>query len=329
VRWLADQERHEDLDAFFAGLPFLDPFAWPPLLMQELGAVATELTLDRTAHGAPHRESTCVFAALRNFFRGDIIGFGSFLDQANEAAGDSPRTSMPSDSSSTATLDTALSLVATSWDRSRTRSSPAERAFVTAQVAMLNTMGDPVVGAQAAQEAMIIARATGSEIVRLYPLLALAEATSTSDPPGALAAAEECMRLDTTWRRSYFMISCSRAASILVERGDLAAGATLWSALLERYDDEGDDNIVAGSIAGFANALAVVSPPPAIEFGALAESGAVSSFPAFDTQPRLRALLATHGAEIAAARERYRGFDRDATFAHLRRILEELGASGA
>jgi len=332
ARWLADTEQWNSLSAWFAALPFLDPFAWPPFTLDELGTIGAELAA-RTELGADSgREPAAVFAALQAFFAGDMDGYARMIGVAEELSNGDPSPVTVNQAAISALftgdIERALALVEDSYTRCRTRSSPAERAWITAQVGMLHTMGDPERGVRAAEESLATARATGSVLVRCYPLVAFVENCSLSDPDRALAAAEECMALDTTRRRAYTVITRARAAAILIGTGDLAKGYALWSEILDASDRDGERAVLAGATALFANALADHDPSLAIELGALAESGAIVSFSAFTTQPRLRELVDTHASAITAARARFDGFGYDDAIAFLRDALSPLTTRG-
>jgi hypothetical protein len=331
-RWLLDGDRIGEVLAFFAELPFLDPFAWPPTTIDELGAIAGAV-VDQAGFADPvGLQRACYVAGYRAFFTGEIDETRRFTEIAHEASSDEPVARILNLMATVALfggdVDRALPFAHAAIERARHEDDPVQLAWMLAYVGPLETMrdDDPL---PYAEEALRVARASGSPIVLLYPLLALMSAIGDSDPSRALAVAEEAMGVDGTRRSTYLNLGRGRAAMIHLGRGEMAEGLSLWQEILRSYADSGERSVFSINLAALADALAPDDASAAIELAALAESDAITAFASFTTQPGLVRLAAGHGDEIAAARSRFEAFGYDDAVAFVADMLERLIAEHA
>ena len=100
--------------------------------------------------------------------------------------------------------------------------------------------GDPVGAVAHAEQAVEVARESPATSVLLYPLFMLSSALMQVDPSRSLAAAEECIRLDQTHRRAWATLCGAPAATIRVNRGEIATGLVHWREVLQQLHWSGE-----------------------------------------------------------------------------------------
>jgi len=144
------------------------------------------------------------------------------------------------------------------------------------------------------------------------------------DPERSLAAAEELARLDRTSRQTYTNLARGQSARLLIWRGAVVEGMTLWRESVRAWVDQGDHAVLSIAMSGMAGGMAGTDPLTAIEFGALAESEAIAHLASFATISDLTPLLESHPDEVAAARARVRDMDYDEAVAHLDALIVRL-----
>jgi hypothetical protein len=186
------------------------------------------------------------------------------------------------------------------------------------------------------EEAVAIARRNPATSALIYPLsiLAVVLAEQQRDPEGALAAAEECIHLDRTQRRSWSTLSEGQVAKIRLDRGELAAGLRLWRDVLRRLDWSGELGQLGIQLADLANSIAGLHPTLALELAAISESLHVSALDApggfgqlFDTA-REAGSDAVHAARSRAATMTY-DEAMSCVFVNLERLITDLEAHEA
>ena len=121
----------------------------------------------------------------------------------------------------------------------------------------------------------------------------LSIAAQRSDPDRALAAAEECVRLDHTHRRTWSTNCAALTAKLRVERGELAEGLRLWRDLLHQLAWSGEVGTLSLGLRALADSIADIDPALALELTAISESGAIAPFPAFDALGQYERLAET------------------------------------
>jgi predicted ATPase len=327
-RWLLDADRIPELTAFFAETTFLDPFAWPPTTLDELGAIAGAAVDQAGVVDHPGSERAAHLAGCRAFFTGEIDECRRYAELALGSSG-GERVAGVFNMMATVTLfdgdvEQALSIARTAIARARRDDDPAQLAWMIAYTGVLETIRDADRALPLADEALTIARATGSTVALFYPLLAVMAAAAETDPSGALAAAEECMRLDRTGRSTYLNLGRGRAAMIHLARGEIAEALSLWQEILRSYADGGERSVFSINLSSLALSVAPHDPSAAIELAALAESDAITAFASFTTQPELIRLAESHPAEVAAAKQRFEGFGYDEAVEFIAVTLDRL-----
>jgi hypothetical protein len=179
------------------------------------------------------------------------------------------------------------------------------------------------------EEAVAIARRSPATSALIYPLsiLTVVLAAQQRDPEGALAAAEECIHLDLTQRKSWSTMSEGQVAKIRVDRGELAAGLRLWRDVLRRFDWAGEHGQLTIQLAALGNSIAGLDPTLAVELAAISESGAIFHFSALDT-PGFEQLIDTARAlgpdTLQAARTKAASMSYDDALNHVFDKLDHL-----
>jgi hypothetical protein len=167
---------------------------------------------------------------------------------------------------------------------------------------------DPAAALAPAEEAVDIARTIPAPSALVYPLcmLSVVLRVEGSDPDRALAAAEECIRLDRSHRKLWTTTSEGTAAMLRVDRGELAAGLRLWSDVLHRFDWAGEVGSLSVQLVGAAAALVDVDPRFALDLAAIADCGVISTARVLDLGlewfTRLAGALGPDAVEAARAR---------------------------
>ena len=305
-RWLLDEGRVGELLKFFADLPYLDAFAFPPLLIDELGALATPVIEEPDARTHPGCETACWLVRARAFFVGDLNEYRRASDLALLAGGSDPTPLTNNDAGVVALYDgdtaSAIKWGRKGVERARRDADPVTLAFVLGQLSTFEALEDEPSALENAHEAVGLARGTGSTVVTFYPLLGLQNAAAYSDPSQSLAAAEESIRLDRTRRQSFRKLGRGRAAMLHLLSGDLIAGSAMCKEVVRSYADDGERSVLAMAVAGWADSVASFDPALAITLGAIAESDAIAAFSTFATMPLLAGFTDRYATEIAAAR---------------------------
>jgi len=325
-RWLLDDGRADELLQRFVDLTYLDAFAYPPMLLDELGALATEAIAESDASAHPGFETACWLVVARAFFAGDLDEYRRVSDLALATGGDDPEPLTCIDAG-VVTLYDGNTAGAIAWgrrgvERARRDGDPALLAWMLGQVATFEALEEDPRALPSAKEAVELARGTGSMIVTFYPLLGLQNAAGYLDPSRSLAAAEESIRLDRTRRQMFRNLGRGRAAMLRIAQGDIAEAFTLGKEVFHAYSNDGERSVFAMAIAAWADEIAPSDPELAIELGAIAESNAIAAFATFTTMRNLIGFPERYTAEIAAARANVEGFDYDDAVEHLTAIFD-------
>ena len=226
-------------------------------------------------------------------------------------------------------LEQALSLAHEGIERARHDDDPAQLAWILGYTGMFESINQSDRTLPLSEEAIRVARSTGSTIALFYPLLSLMSATIESDPARALTAAEESMRLDRTRRATYLNQARMRASIIKVAQGEIAEGVVLWQEILRSYADSGERSVFSISLSGFPRALAPHDWGAAIDIAALSESDAITAYAAFATQPALTQLAEARPSEVADARRRFEGFSYEDAVEFLAVMFKRLISENA
>jgi predicted ATPase/class 3 adenylate cyclase len=296
LRWLLASDRHSEVLGFFADCGWIELALVPFVLLDELGRVA-----DETLQRSKVTETRGYLAALfwvgnRAYQVGDgeryqeVISLGTELDPISQWLFDLRlgEAAMRGD------FATAISIGRTAVEHARRAANPRWLSLMLSVLALVESGSDQGQAVNDVEEAVAIARRSPATSALIYPLsiLAVVLAEQQRDPEGALAAAEECIHLDRTQRRSWSTLSEGQVAKIRVDRGEVAAGLRLWRDVIRRFDWAGELGQLTIQLAALANSIAGLDPTLALELAAISESGAIFHFSALDT-PAFEQLIDT------------------------------------
>ena len=331
-RWLLATDRVVELLAFYRALPFVDPFAIPIAAMDELADIAAE-AIERP--GTPSHlgfVEACYWVSNRAFFDGDMATWRSL----ERTAQSSPH----SDASAVATYMRAPiaifdgdakkhgSMEPPSGGTSATRRRPGTPSVSARAASQFEALAEPAVGLRTAEEALAVARATGSPVVSLFPLVALTTTANNVNPKRALDAADEALRDDATRRQIISNIVRGNVARIRVATGHIADGLTAFREALRSYDDAGERSVFTIILSDVAALLVPIDPLAAADVATLAEGDAIAPFAAFG-RPDLATFAEVRPANVASARDRVAKLSPDdataLVFSTIDRLIAEHG----
>ena len=198
-------------------------------------------------------------------------------------------------------------------------------AFLLAQLSGFQQVHDPELGLRTAERALAVARATGSAVASLYPLLAITTSARYLDPKRALEAADEALRDDSTQRQIVSNIVNGNVGDIRFANGQVIEGLAAFRGALRSYDDAGARTIFTICLGELAAALAPIDPLSAVELAALAESDGIAPFAAFGL-PDLATLAEERPTDVASARDRVAKLSSDDATAVVFTTIDRLVA---
>jgi hypothetical protein len=210
-----------------------------------------------------------------------------------------------------ADVASTLSLTTAAVEHARKTGDPRLVSFVLGVLVVLELgIGTDQVEILAdAEECVTLARHCQAPSALIYALNILAMATQRHDPDRALAAADECIRLDTTHRKTWSGASAATAAKLRLDRGEIVTGLRLYSDILHRLDWSGELFHLVMHVASIAESIVDIDAKLAVEIGAIVESGAIAPFPVFDSPAGAewlaRALENLGPGALTAARARH------------------------
>ena len=335
-RWLLATDRVAELMAFFRELPFVDPFATPITTMDELADIAAEAIERPDAPSHLGFVEACYGVSNRAFFDGDMATWRSL----ERTAQSSPH----SDASAVAIYMRAPIAIfdgdaedAARWNRraveqARLDGDPAQLAFLLGQLSQFEWLTEEELGLRTAEDALAVARTTGSPVVTLHPLVALTFAARYLDPERALAAAAEVLRDDATQRRIPSNLVRASVAGIRVATGQVADGLAALRETLHSYDDAGERSVFTIVLSDLAALLAPINQSAAADLAVLAEGDAIAPFAAFG-RPDLAGLAKERSVDVASARARVAKLSPDdataLVFSTIDRLIAEHGTDRA
>ena len=193
-------------------------------------------------------------------------------------------------------------------------------------VAEMGLGADPVRAVTHAEEAVEVARHSPGTSALLYPLAVLSGAILRTDPDRALAAAEECVRLDQTHRKAWSRLCGASAATLRLDRGEVATGLLLWRDLLQQLHWSGEIFHISLQLPSLADSIARIDPTLALELTAIA--GAIVPHAVFDgiaPYERLARAIDDLGPDaVEAARSRAASMSYDAAMEHVFEGIDRL-----
>jgi hypothetical protein len=137
---------------------------------------------------------------------------------------------------------------------------------------------------------------------RTFSLLMLSGALLRIDPDRAVATAEECIRLDRTYRKAWSTICVAYAATVRLEAGEVEPGLVLWRDVLRQLHWSGEIFHISLQLPNLAESLAAIDPTAALELTAIA--GVIGSYFVFDGlagYPRLTQTVEELGPDVVQA----------------------------
>jgi predicted ATPase/class 3 adenylate cyclase len=280
-RWLLDNRQIDELSRLF-------PHRWvdfgmlPFNTLDELGRLAA-LALHQGHLEEPGSTAACYCAAMRGMYTGELDQIDLFFEPnggnerltIQEAVARTGRLAFRGD------VAAAANVMRKAIMQARTNPDPITLSYALANLAVFESILNHPDAQAHAEEAVALARQTGSRLVLLYPLVALTMPMN-EDPERALAAAEECIHTDPSRRQLWATTCRSSAASIYFRRGSVNEGLRLRRSAIADFDRSGDHYNLAISIASTASNLASIHPEIAVQLAAIAESNAIAPIAVFD-----------------------------------------------
>jgi hypothetical protein len=277
LRWLLASDHLPEVLAFFADAGFFDTGLVPFALLDELGRLADEALRREGASQVRGYVEAAFYAGIRAMSVGDweryrdvgLLGIAADPDSPAMLGLRMGEVSMRGD------VESAVSMGRAAVEHARRTDDPRLLSFMLALLALTELMVDPALGLTHADEAVEVARRSPASSTLIYPLCQLSIAAQHSDPDLALAAAEECVRLDRSHRKTWSRLTEGTIVTLRVDRGELAAGLTLWRDFLHRLHWSGEVFFLGVQIPGLADSIAGIDSKLGLEFAAIAESGAI------------------------------------------------------
>jgi predicted ATPase/class 3 adenylate cyclase len=304
-RWLLDSRQTSELLQLYADLPFIDPTSLPVAVIEVLGRLAAEALNDGSAPSLPGFGQACYMAGMHHWVDGDTVEYLRFADfNAAEGEEPSPRhlllraTVALFDGS----VDTAIKLSARAVDIARRAPRPEELIFALGTLGVAEGIAASESVEATVSEAVSLARATGSMITLVFPLAALNSAMFNTKRERALAAAEECIAVDRSDRRTFSTLCRGFLARGRLDAGDVVAGLRELRAVVERLARDGDRYALAAQIGYLGDTVAHFSPAVALQIGAIAASGAIATVQTVRFNPVLARLAEEHPDLVENAR---------------------------
>jgi predicted ATPase/class 3 adenylate cyclase len=331
LRRLIESGHVADVLRFFDGVGFMDSGLVPFVLMDELGRVANE-ALDR--HGtsnAPGYVATLAFSGLRAFQLGDLERYQHVVAAAHEADPDSVLMVGAAIGAAAMGGDLAggIAIGRAGIERARTAGDPRMLSWLLSLVSLSEIPVDPAAALAHVEESVEIAHSLPASSALVYPLcqLSIVLRAVADDPERALAAAEECIRLDRSHRKVWTTISEGAAAMLRVDRGDVASGLRMWADVLHRFDWSGEVGYLSMQLPGGAEALADIDPTFALDLAAIADCGVISkvAVAGFEWFTGLVDELGADAIEAARGRAASMSYDDAVTyiFDNIERLIAE------
>jgi predicted ATPase/class 3 adenylate cyclase len=327
LRWTLDIEQAPQLLEWYRDLPFVDSVVISAPLMETLGRAATEATSCPDAPKRPGYQEACVMGALRAFIDGAMDEYTHWSNLALSAEWPTTARSFMVASAArmfAGTADEAIEVGSQAIDLARVSTTPAELAFTLALVALFEQFEHHDDAEAHAREAIEVARATRSRIPLLYPLMALAVVCSRTDPPQALAAAEEILTIDRSARRSWSNGCTTALSRVRYDSDDRRGALQLLRDTFEYLDQNGDRPVLSAQVVTLADLLAHDAPDTALRLAAIAETDAISPWFPFDFQPTLVTLAEQMPEQLTTARTFAASLDYDGALAYLFTTIDAL-----
>jgi predicted ATPase/class 3 adenylate cyclase len=284
LRWLLASDQLGDVLGFFADAGWIDSGLVPFALLDELGRLADEARSRLGAEKERGYEDALFFAALRAVSIGDNEGEApraSAIETA-EPASASLLQLRQAEAFFRADFPSAVSIGNAAVDAARQSGDLACWAAMLCllYVAEMGCGDDPLHAQSHVEEAVEVARQSAATSALLYPLMILSGALLHTDPDRALAAAEECIRLDQTHRKAWSRLCAGSAATLQLERGDITNGLLGYRDFLHQLHWSGEVFHISLALPSLADSLATLDQATALELTAI--GGAIAGYAVFD-----------------------------------------------
>ena len=331
-RWLLDDQRHTELLDFFRRLRFVDYIQLPPNTNEELGRLAADAATQPGAAALPGFPDACYAASNRAFLNDDVPEIRRWVALAKTTSAGQTSPGVLHFESVVAILGDgdparAATLARTAADQSRRRGDDNAAALSLGLCAVCESVSSPLLAVATAEEAVTVARRTGSLTTLLYPLVALTVTARFADPPLALDAAQECQRIDRTPRRTWSGVTAGMAAVIQLRHGNTTAGLEQFRHCLKTFDDNGERLQFSMQLGAMADGIVHLDEPLAIELAAIADSDAIARCTPFTTNVSLAQAAQAHPDAVASARTRAATMTYDDALTFVYDAIERLIAS--
>jgi predicted ATPase/class 3 adenylate cyclase/DNA-binding SARP family transcriptional activator len=334
LRWLIASDRVADVLGYFDDAGAFDTGMTPFVLQDELGRVADEALRQPGTSGMRGYVAAQLYSGMRGFMLGDWERQRHAVAAAEAVDPASPMIAGMAMGAAALQGDLAggMAIGRAGVERARGEDNPRGLAFLLSLLAFGEMALDPDQALAHVEEAVEIARACRATSALVYPLcqlsVVLADRGTDADRDRALAAAEECIRLDRSHRKVWSTLSEFAAAKLRVDRGEFVEGLRLWSDVLHRLDWAGEVAYFTMQLPALAEATADTDPTVAVDLAAIAGSGVIAPFPMFEVLQsfgRLASVIDESGPDtVAAARSRAASMSYDAAVAYVFDNVERL-----
>jgi hypothetical protein len=200
-------------------------------------------------------------------------------------------------------VERAISLAKDAIALARTTTRREELAFCLGFIAPFEQLVHPDDALTHALEGVALARECDSPVALLYPLLGVTMASAESNPAQSLAAAEECIRIDRSQRRTWSAPCRAQAARTRLATGDTVGAYNELRDLVLDVAHNGDRVMLSSLVLLTADTMTTTAPQIALQLVAIYESNAIAAWGDFTFFPAVASLANEYPAELEAARD--------------------------
>ena len=259
LRWLLGSDRVADVLGFFADAGWVDSGLVPFVLVDELGRVADEALRRHGAGQARGYVDALFYFGLRAFHIGDwdryqhwwlpARGRPRFAVDGRTCASARPR----SEQTSRLHRRSVSAAVGAGEDELTTATAVVHARPPRVGEMPVRSRAGPGPRRRSGRGRPPQPGHVGADL----PAVPCSRVASLrSDPDRALAAAEECIRLDQTHRKAWSTLSEGSAATLRVDRGEVATGLRLLHDVLRRLHWSGELFYLSMQLPGLADSIA-------------------------------------------------------------------------
>jgi predicted ATPase len=303
-RWLLDGRRVPELLRLYVDLPFIDPTSLPVPVIEVLGRLAAEALNDESAPSLPGFGEACYMAGMHHFVDGDTAEYRRLAGlKAADGEHESARHLLLQATVALfdGSADASITLSARAVDIAQRAARREELIFALGTLAVPEGIACSDSADTHASEAVSLARATGSKITLVFPLAALTTAIDRTNPEGALSAAEECVAIDRSDRRTFSTICRVLLGSLRLDAGNVVAGLRDIREAVQRLVHDGDRYALAAQVGFLAEKIIDFSPAVALQVAAIAASGTIATVQTVKFNPVVARLVEQHPNEFDQA----------------------------